>query len=141
MEINNLYEMAEELCITVDDIRLASSLSFSHMDHDLDCYIAIDSRRFHTQAEEKVALAHELGHCITGSLYNIYSPCDVRSRHERRANKKAAYMLIPLDELVDAFKSPWNNVYDLSEHFGVTEDFMRETLELYDYELRRALAG
>ena len=135
MELEALYTLAENETVTVCEKRLEYSKCFSVMDCDGDCSIAIDGSQFNTVAEEKAALAHDLGHCMTGSFYNRYSPYDIKSRHERRASKKAAYLLVPLDELADAVQSPWNSVYDLSERFGVPEGFMRKTLEIYENEL------
>ena len=142
MAINllELYSLVEEQGIEIDDFRLCSVASISEMESDLTCHIALDSQQLHTTAEEKVALAHEYGHCATGAFYNRYSPFDSRARDERHANKKAVYTLIPLGELIDALHSPWNSVYDLSEHFTVTEDFMRWALEYYEWELREAFA-
>ena len=131
MDFNALYEMAEELGITIDDIRLKTQKSFSLMDADLDCFIAIDTLKFTTQAEEKVALAHEIGHCVTGSFYNRYSPYDIRAQHEYRANKQAVLRLIPFDELLQAFENGKTTVYDLAEHFNVTEGFIRLAIEVY----------
>jgi len=131
-----LYELADSENIKIDDFPMSAISSQSQMTLDGSCHIALDSRQFRTQAEEKVALGHEVGHCLTGSFYNRYSRFDLRVRHERRANKKAAYILIPLDVLITALESPWNSVFDLAEHFGVTENFMRITLEIYENELR-----
>ena len=140
MELLKLYDIADKEDIEVVDFRLRSASALSEMDTDLSCYIALDKRKLTTTAEEKTALAHELGHCMTGSFYNRYSPFDSRDRHERRANKKAAYIVIPLDELIDACRSPWNRVCDLAEHFEVTEDFMLYAMGLYQDELFRAFA-
>jgi Zn-dependent peptidase ImmA (M78 family) len=137
MELNKLYELADSEGIVIDDFPMGTISAQSQMLLDGSCYIALDSRQFHTQADEKVALGHEVGHCLTGSFYNRYSLFDVRTHYERRANKKAAYMLIPLDELIAALESPWGSVFDLAEHFGVTEDFMRKTLEIYENDLRQ----
>ena len=128
--------MAQDNNITLDDCQLSHTAAFALRDEDGDCFIAIDSRQMRTQAEQAVILAHELGHCLTGSFYCQHSPFDERARHERRANKKAVYELIPLDKLIAALDNPWNSVYDLSEHFGVTEDFMRTVLDIYDNDLR-----
>jgi Zn-dependent peptidase ImmA (M78 family) len=138
MELNYLYDIAEENNIAVCERRLSATKCFSIMDTDGDCAIAIDTEKLCTKAEEKVAIGHDVGHCLTGSFYNRYSPFDERKKYENQANKKAAYMLIPLDELISAFDSPWNSVYDLAEHFGVTEDFMRETLKIYENDIRGA---
>ncbi len=54
-----------------------------------DYYIALDEQSLESTAEARCRLAHEAGHCITGSFYNLYAPLDRRSKHERRADKWA----------------------------------------------------
>ena len=105
---------------------------------DDDYAIIINAAAFTTQAERLVALAHEKGHCDTGAVYNSATPLITRGMCELRANKKATYNLIPLDELIAACRNPWNDVWDLAEHFEVTEDFMRYAMELYRVELQNA---
>lgn len=84
-------------------------------------------------AEGKTALFHELGHCATGSFYNQNSPCDVRRRHENRADKWAIQKLIPEDALDEAVAEGHTELWDLAEHFGVTEDFMRKAVCWYTH--------
>ena len=59
-------------------------------------YIAIDLNAAASSADLNVKAAHELGHCRTGSFYDIHSPYDVRAKHEYRADKWAVHELIPL---------------------------------------------
>ena len=76
-------------------------------------------------------MGHELGHCITGSFYNIHTAVDCRQRHENRADKWAIHTLIPVDALDDAIAHGCTEIWDLAEHFGVTEDFMRKAVCYY----------
>ena len=94
------------------------------------CFVAIDPFKIENTADEKVKLAHELGHCETGAFYNEYSKFDIRAKHERRADKWAIKKLVPEDELKEACTF-CNNRYELAEHFGVTEDFMQKVLDYY----------
>ena len=82
-------------------------------------------------ADEKVCLAHELGHCETMSFYNLYSPCDVRGKHERRANIWAIKKLIPKAKYFWALRHGYDNIYSLAEYFGVTPEFINKTAEYY----------
>ena len=129
--LNELYQLAEQSDVDIYDFRLDYTKSISLMESCGDCRIAIDSTQMMSLAEEKTILGHELGHCVTGSFYNRYSPLDVRQKHENRANKRAILTLIPFDELVDVVVSPWNSLYEIAEHFDVTEEFMLMALELY----------
>lgn len=83
--------------------------------------------------EDTTALFHELGHCATDSFYNEFSPCDVRQRHENRADKWAIKKLVPEDELDQAVTDGCNTLYALAERFNVTEDFMRKAVCWYTH--------
>ena len=139
--LNELYQLAEQSDVDIYDFRLDYTKSISLMESCGDCRIAIDSTQIKTSAEEKSILGHELGHCVTGSFYNRYSPLDVRQKHENRANKRAALTLIPIDELMDAMENPWCSLYYLAEHFEVTEEFLQKALELYRHEIEIIMAG
>ena len=93
--------------------------------------IGIDDKAMTTTAEERVHLAHEIGHCKTGSFYNKFSKLDVREKHERRANIYAVQYLMPLDEIMDAYRHGCREIWDMAEHFGVTEDFAKFALIYY----------
>ena len=129
MTLNTLYNIAECNNIEVYSYALKQCESLSLL-YDGDCFIAIDPFALKSDADEKVKLAHEIGHCETGSFYNEYAVCDVRSKHEYTANKWAIKKLIPEDELKEACKF-CNNRWELSEHFGVPEDFMQKALDFY----------
>lgn len=84
-----------------------------------------------TEAEERVHLAHELGHCITGSFYNMFSETDIRRKHEIRADRYAATLLVPVEELKSQFRKGITEIWSLAEYFDVTEDFIRKAIDNY----------
>lgn len=129
MLLNDLYYIAETSNIDVDCMRLNHMQCVSLPIGDIDCII-IDPFQLKSVCDEKVKLAHEIGHCVTGSFYNEYSPLDIRAKHEHRADKWAIKELIPKDELKKACRFCANR-YELAEHFGVTEDFMQKALDYY----------
>lgn len=106
-------------------------ISMSVMDTDGDCAIALDPYKISTTTEEKRVLAHELGHCETGSFYNQYAACDIRQKHENRADKWAIHHLIPKDDLQKAFSAGYTTIWELAEYFDVTEEFMEKVICLY----------
>ncbi len=129
MTLSNLYDIAEYDNVNVFSFDLEKTESVSLL-LDGQCHIAINPLKLINESDEKVKLAHELGHCETGAFYNQYSPFDIRSKHENTANKWAIKKLIPEDELKEACKY-CRNRWELSEHFGVTEDFMQKALDYY----------
>ncbi len=128
METNRLYRIAEREGVTVDRFSLPENSSVSVKNGE-DLYIGLDNAV--SGAEEKVCLAHELGHCVTFSFYNIYSALDIREKHERRAQNWAIKKLIPKSSYKKALLSGYDNVYTLAEYFGVTTEFMRKAVEYY----------
>lgn len=128
MEISRLYSLAERSGVTVDRFPLPQNGSISVKSGD-KMFVAIDTNA--TLTMEKIYLAHELGHCETASFYNIYSPFDIRGKHERRANAWAINKLIPKTVYRKALKMGYDNIYSLAEYFGVTPDFMQKAVEYY----------
>lgn len=129
MTLNALYNIAECDNIDVLAFDLEHCESLSVLDGKA-CIIGINPFKVSSCADEKVKLAHELGHCETGAFYNAHSKFDIRSKHEHTADKWAIKKLIPEDELKEACKL-CRNRWELSEHFGVTEDFMQKALDYY----------
>ncbi len=131
-DLLDLYDLAEIHNIGVYWFDLGAAESLSLQMEDGSCAIAMDPWRLPTVADETVKLAHELGHCETGSFYNRYAARDVRQKHENRANKWAYKKLIPEDELKNAVRQGYHEPWELAEYFGVTEAFLRGALEFYN---------
>lgn len=129
MNLKSLYDIAVQDNISVYSFDMAECESLSLLKSS-DCFIAIDPFKLHSAADEKVKLAHELGHCETGAFYNEFSKYDIREKHEHRADKWAIKKLIPEDELIKAYKY-CRDCYELAEYFDVTEDFMQKALDYY----------
>ena len=128
----DLYSYAESKGIDVDWFTMEQAESLS-MPIEGGYGIALDPWKLTTIADEYCKLAHELGHCETGSFYNRCATCDVRQQHENRADKWAIKKLIPKDELNKAVEDGYTEIFDLAEYFGVTEDFMKKTVCWYEY--------
>jgi len=125
-----LYKNAEEEGIEIVDFPLSCSKAMILKFQDI-CAIALDHRKIKTKAEEKVCLAHELGHYNTGTFYNTKSSPTNITKCEAKANKWAICELVPLDELIKASKS-CKNYYELAEYFEVTESFIKMAVEYYE---------
>lgn len=131
MEISALYELARQEKIEVLPFSMPQCGSMSVMDTDGVCHIGIDPQVQDGAVRERVHLSHELGHCLTGSFYNIHATADCRQRHENRADKWAIRRLIPVSALDDAVASGCTELWALAERFGVTETFMRKAVCYY----------
>ena len=129
--MQTLYALAEQKNIDVLTFPMALSGSMSVMSEDGKCAIGMDPRVQDDSVLERVHLSHELGHCITGSFYNIHAAIDHRRRHENRADKWAIKHLVPVDALDDAIAEGCTDYWSLAERFGVTERFIRKAVCYY----------
>ena len=125
-----LYSQAEQQNIPVLRFPMPGCESMSIQLPGGECAIGLDTAPL-PESSERVHLSHELGHCLTGSFYNVYAAADLRERHENRADKWAIRRLIPVDKLDDAIAAGHTELWDLAEFFGVTESFLKKALCLY----------
>ena len=131
MEIPVLYGLAQQQNIPIFAFPLPNTGSMSLMDEQGRCCIGMDEGVRDGGAQERVHLSHELGHCVTGSFYNIHAAVDSRRRQENRADKWAVTQLIPLDDLDDAIAQGCTELWELAERFGVTEEFVKKAVCWY----------
>lgn len=137
--INNvvdLYEYAEEQGYDMYwyEFEPGGIESVSVMEvSDGKCYIAIDPFKLKSDADEMVKGLHELGHCDSGAFYNEYAACDVRKKHENRADKRGIELRLSAEDLDGAVAEGYTELWELAERFNVTEDFMRKAVCWYTY--------
>ena len=131
MDICTLYDFAKQQNIEVLQYPMQENGSMSIMTDDGSCFIGIDHCVQDGNAQERVHLSHELGHCITGSFYNMHTAVDCRQRHENKADKWAVNYLIPVEDLDTAVANGCTEIWELAEYFGVTEQFMKKAVCYY----------
>ncbi len=131
--LSTLYEIAEQQNIVVYHFPLPTVGSVSVMDAAGQCSIGLDLPHRRSRNELRVRLAHELGHCVTGSFYNRYSPADNRKRHENRADRWAVGRLIAREALDEAVAAGHTELWDLADYFGVDETFLKKAVCLYTH--------
>ena len=131
MQLGKLYALAEQENIPILSYPLPYTGSLSHMDGQGNTYVGMDISVQDNGALELTHLAHELGHCCTGSFYNIHAAHDTRLRHEHRADKWAIRQLITPEGLDEAVANGCTEIWQLAEYFGVTEGFIRKAVCWY----------
>lgn len=131
VSVPELYREAQQEHIDILRYPMEQNGSMSVMLPDGSCYIGMDDRVLDGSVQERVHLSHEMGHCNTGSFYNIYAAADLRQRHENRADKWAIRRLIPVEQLDDAIAQGHTELWDLAEYFGVTEPFLKKAICYY----------
>lgn len=102
------------------------------------CEVLLDGRRYigidpgvATEAERTVMLAHGIGHCVRGAFYNMFSPYDVRAKHERRADEWAIRKTVPLSRLKAAVRRGDTEPWQIADDFGVTVEFAEKAMRYW----------
>ena len=131
MALNDLYEYADEHDITVVESHCPECKALSMLSPNGNCYIGIDHKAIKTEREERQYLAHDIGHCIKGAFYNPYSPFSLIEQQEYRANKWAINKLLPKDEMEEAMEQGYEELWELSEYFDVSEDMVKFAFWVY----------
>ena len=125
----DLFDTAEAMGIEVyyGDIPQCKAISIKDN-------ICLDYSLLNRYAEERTRLAHELGHCATGAFYTRHSKLELVERQEYKADKWAAHKVLPMDALTRAVASGITTMWELADHFGVTEEYIVRALKIYRNE-------
>jgi len=125
MNVIELAATATELDIDISyhPLRKLRSLSYPQ-----DIFINI---KYANTQKEKELIAHELGHCLTGCFYDSKVDKITRGKYEYRADCRAIQLLIPEQELKKALSSGYTEIWELAEHFEVSESFISKALKFY----------
>lgn len=127
MDTLGLYQVAQCEGIPVIALDIPENGSMC-IQSDARCYIGMDYDVLENETSKRVHLAHELGHCVTGSFYNIWAAKDVRQKHELRADKWAIEHIVPADALSQAIADGYTDIWALADYFEVTEEFMKKAV-------------
>lgn len=120
-EMNNYQVFYNE----IDGIKSIS------LEYNNKLFINIDESKFETDREKRVCLAHEIGHCVSGTLYTINHSNLYRGSAEYRADYRAAKLLVPIDELKNCVAKGLTEKYELADYFNITEEFVERVLYIY----------
>lgn len=125
MTLLSLYDLAAENKIDVYYYPLRHMKSISTPEA-----IGVDVDMLSSSREEKECLAHELGHCMTGSFYRV-NTLETRGRMEERANRWAYKTVLPLSELQEALQNGITEPWELAEYFELPQKFIEKALCYY----------
>ena len=125
--LQGLYETADGLGLQICYFPMGQITAISTPDG----FIGMDVDKLENTAEETVCLAHEMGHCLTGSFYTVESSLCQQRRCEERADRWAMGQLVPLEELKGLLERGVPRPDELAEHFGVPEQFLRKCVQFY----------
>lgn len=125
--LQGLYETADGLGLQICYFPMGQITAISTPDG----FIGMDVDKLENTAEETVCLAHEMGHCLTGSFYTVESSLCQQRRCEERADRWAMGQLVPLEELKGLLERGITRPDELAEYFGVPEQFLRKCVQFY----------
>lgn len=124
----NLYSEAEKSGVAIIRAKLPLTHSLSLLG-----VVGLDEELLMDGKQERTSLGHEMGHNARGAFYTIDDPPCIRQRCEVKADKWAIKKLIPKDELKEAIKKGYTEIWQLSDYFTVTEEFVVKALCWYRY--------
>lgn len=129
--LDELYALAdaEDIEVLCWDLPAARCLAIQH--EGGGCSIGIDPFCIDSREEETELLAHELGHCMTGSFYNRSTPLDVRRKHENHADYWMITHLVPADKLARLMSEGQTEAWQLAEALGLSQSIVEKALRLY----------
>ena len=130
MNTDNVYEKIQDNGIEVFNFGLPNVKSVS-VEANGRYGIFINHQEIVDSDEEFVVVTHEYGHCMTGSTHPPYSPLDIISKHEYRADRKAVLDFLPIDRIESAIKSGCRSAYEFSEFLDVPEQFVIKAFQHY----------
>lgn len=93
--------------------------------------IFLDFEQFETMADYTAALAHEVGHCATGTTHAVHSPFELISQHENRANRWHYERYLPFSYLHSLMQQGYTEPWQLAEASGWPESTIRAALHYY----------
>lgn len=129
MELNKLYDLANKENIKIYDYNISEVFG---MFINIENINAITLNKNLTPYQEKSTLAEELGHYYYDATYPVTcTDLQLISKQEYRAKKWAYNVLIPVEDLLSAFKRGIDNIDTLSDYFEVPRRFMSDCIEYY----------
>ena len=126
-QLQRLYETADGLGLQICYFPMGNLTAISTPDG----FIGMDVDKLEDSAHETACLAHEMGHCLTGSFYTVDTGLCQQRRCEERADRWAMGRLVPLEELKGLLERGVTRPDELAEHFGVPEQFLRKCVQFY----------
>lgn len=131
MTNEKLLELAEEKEIDVQEFNSMPLKGLAVRTDDDIHHIAINKSMCKNSIDEKETLAHEIGHCETGSLYCSTESYCIREKCEENAKRWTINTLIPFDKLLSAVKSGYTECWEIADKLDVTCQLVQQAFEYY----------
>lgn len=82
---------------------------------------------------------HEIGHCATGCTHKVSSQLDLIAKHEYKANRWAIEKYVPFEQLNLAMSNGYTEIWQLSEYFDLSEEFIKKAISYYTISRNKSL--
>lgn len=131
MDINNLYKKINDSGIDVFHHNY-NCIKAVTIEIDKNYAIFINENLMQDSDEEFCAMAHEYGHCKSGSTHKLHSKFDLICRHEYRANRRAVLDFLPFEQIKQAINCGCETIYEFSAYLDMPETFIKTALHHYN---------
>lgn len=128
--LETVYDYLYNQGVYVDRDNLNGHIALS-MKMGSDFTITINKSLQLTMKQEFSAVIHEEGHYDSGTTHFVSSPYQLIRKHEYNANRRAVLKHINIDELKNVMREGLVYIYQLAEHFDVTDEFMETAIKIY----------
>ena len=128
--LDALYQEAAEDDIMVAAVSLQNEESLIVKDEGL-LSIGLNSGCIVSRQYEYYLMAHEMAHYRSGTYYKLRSPLQLREKQEYVADTWMVCDLVPIDDLKEAVRQGYTEVWELADYFDVPEKVIRRADEIY----------
>mgnify|MGYP002347423947 FL=1 len=131
MVTEELYSLAERKNIGINFFRIRKKGFTTKLNGNYEIGLSIEVLA--SQIQEKEALAEELAHCLTGTVYQFtwitshVGQLNI-AKAENKAQKTAAALLVPLERLKEL---SYLSVAEIAEELNVSEKIVSTAIEYY----------
>lgn len=130
--LSKLYNKIIENNISLFDYRIPNNTGAT-VEMEGSYGIFVDFDKIETLYDEFKCVAHEYGHCISGSTHKLMSKFDLIEKHEYRANKSAILELLPSDKIDEAINAGCKELWEISEYLDMPQDFVEKAINFYKH--------
>lgn len=129
-ELSNLYAYATAEGIGIYNYPIGFCAAASIRDGPRAA-VFLDFSRLRTLAEINEAAAHEHGHHATGAFHKVDSPFEMWERSEHRADRWFYEHYISVEQLKEAFRAGYTELWELAEWFCLPEERIKKALHYW----------
>ena len=132
--IYELYDKIEKENIILMETDTINGKAVTIKDENTKDYGIFYENNFSDTNEEFCVLAHEYGHCESGTTHKLDSEFQLIGQHENRANRAAVYEFLPVEKIKDAFKHKYFDYWEIADYLDLPEPFIIMAIEIYRVE-------